>query len=239
MKKKINVILPCAGIGSRLNLPYSKELHRISFNLSLIDITLNLCKDNEKYIHEIIIITVPQKKDLINYIKNRWSNKFKIKFCYFNNNYFEWAGSVLSAKRFFKDKNMVLLPDTIISTGKVNFFETMIKYLENNDVVFAIKGEKRVSKIKNLGALYVKNNKVLRFCDKPQKNISDYNSYWCSFGFTKKNSEKLLYLMMKSIRKEKVSLESELINASYFYIKDYLDLGIWSNLKSKKVIDYE
>lgn len=115
----------------------------------------------------------------------------------------------------------------------------MINDLDKNDVVFAIKKERNISKIKNLGALKVKNNKVIRFCDKPSSNLSDYNSFWCSFGFTKKSSYKLLNLMMRSIKRKKVSLYDESLIASYFYVKDYLDLGTWPNLKSKKVLQYK
>lgn len=234
----LNVILPCAGKGTRLNLPYSKEIHKISPNHSLIDISLNLCKKNIKLIDQIVIVTEPHKKDLIKYL-DKWKRIFNIKICYFNHNYFEWAGSILSAEKFFKKKNIVLLPDSIIEDKKNILFTKSNSFLDEYDVCFAVKKEKQINKFKSLGAIYEENKIVKKFCDKPSKNLNSYNCFWCSFSFTKKNSKKLLEMMTRSIKREKVSLKNENLYGKVFYINNYLDLGTWDNLRSNKIKNYD
>ena len=233
----LNVILPCAGKGTRLGLPYSKEIHKVSSDYALIDFSLNLCLKNKKYVNEIVFVTEPHKKDLIKYL-DKWKKNFKIRICYFNKKYSEWAGSILSAEKKFYKKNLVLLPDTIIDDPKNQIFKKTLDILELNDVSFAIKKEKKAKFLKNLGAIRSKGTNVLSFCDKPSKNLKSYNAFWCSFGFTKYSGKLLLEMMMRSINREKVSLNEELLKAQCFYIKDYLDLGTWENLRSKKLNKY-
>ena len=156
----LNILLPCAGEGSRLNLPYSKEIHKISHDRSLIDFSFNLCLKNKKIIKQITIISKPKKKDLENYI-NKWRNHFKIKICYFDKNYFEWAGSILSAKKFFMKKNIVLLPDTILYEFKnQNVLSDLNQSLGKNDLCFAIKKERNKKKLSSLGALQYNRGRI-------------------------------------------------------------------------------
>ena len=169
-KSKINIIIPCAGKGTRLNLPYAKEIHRINRDTSLIDLSLNLCVNDKDIISEIIIVTDPSKKDLINYL-NKWKKNFNIKICFFNHNFHEWAGSIMSAKNYFSQKNVVLLPDSLITQYKnQSTLRSMNVNLDKNDVCFALKKEKNKNKLLSVGALNVKNDKINNFCDKPEKN---------------------------------------------------------------------
>ena len=158
---------------------------------------------------------------------------------YFNNKYFEWAGSVLSAEKYFNKYNLVLLPDSLIEDKNNILFSKSLEILKNNDVSFAIKKEKNINKLRSLGAIYESKGFVKSFCDKPQKNLKKYNSFWCSFGFRKQSSKKLLKMMMRSIKKQEVSLQNEKITAKAFYINNYLDLGTWENLRSKKLLKYD
>ena len=65
--------------------------------------------------------------------------------------------------------------------------------------------------------------------------VKNYNCFWCSFGFNKKFSSKLLFMMMSSIQRKKVNILEEKFETSFFYIKDFLDLGTWKDLKHKKI----
>ena len=133
----------------------------------------------------------------------------------------------------------MLLPDSLIEDKNNILFSKSLEILKNNDVSFAIKKEKDINKLRSLGAIYESKGFVKSFCDKPQKNLKKYNSFWCSFGFRKQSSKKLLKMMMRSIKKQEVSLQNEKITAKAFYINNYLDLGTWENLRSKKILKYD
>ena len=228
----INIIIPCAGSGTRLNLPYSKEIHKINHKNTLIDLSLSLCLKNKEIINEIIIVTRPDKKDLIEYM-SKWKKEFKIRICFFNNNYFEWAGSIRSAEKNFANKNVVLLPDTKITQYKdKSLLKQMNTKLNCSEVCFALKKEKDKKKLSNLGALAIEDNKIIEFCDKPQSNLRKFNCHWGSFGFTKNVSIKLLEMMTKSIKRKKVNINKQNFSTSFFYIKKYIDLGTWENIEN-------
>ena len=104
----LTVILPCAGKGSRLSLPYPKELFSIEKNKVLIDYSFELfAKNIREDIHFVITLT-ENKVELINYL-SKYKTKFNISFTFFNPAEKEFTGSLKSAKHLFSQKNLVIL----------------------------------------------------------------------------------------------------------------------------------
>lgn len=107
-------ILPCAGSGTHLGLPYPKEVHRIEPNFSLIDYSLAHVCENPELAEEIVVVIVPGKELVADYVKKEMENIASVKSVYFNSNYSEWPGSILSAEECFGDFNIALLPDSFL-----------------------------------------------------------------------------------------------------------------------------
>ena len=59
--KKLTVILPAAGKGSRLNLPYPKEILRVNKDKALIDNSFNLFHGLGR--NDCLLYTSPSPRD--------------------------------------------------------------------------------------------------------------------------------------------------------------------------------
>ena len=66
--KKLTVILPAAGKGSRLNLPYPKEILRLDKDRALIDNSFNLFEGLGRDDVEFIVIINEEKTEIIKYL---------------------------------------------------------------------------------------------------------------------------------------------------------------------------
>ena len=79
----LTVILPCAGEGTRLSLPYPKEVHSIEKNKSLIDYSFDLFSNYGRRDVEFVITLNENKTELVKYL-SRYKSRFNISFTYFN-----------------------------------------------------------------------------------------------------------------------------------------------------------
>ena len=230
MSESLNVILPCAGNGLRLGLPYPKEIHKIEKDVSMIDFSFRLLLPHADRISRVSITLTKQKTDIVKYL-DKYKGMFNLCFTYFNENYSEWAGSILSAENLFLEKNVVLLPDSVLTDHPdYPLIPSMDLYLEREDIVFGYLKE-RGERLRSLGAMQVDeaNGDVIQFCDKPIDAIDRFNCFWTAFGFRKSVSVDLLNMMMQSIRKEKVDI-TKVGKAKAFPVNGYLDLGTWESL---------
>lgn len=226
----ITYILPCAGSGTRLGLPYPKELHRILPGKSLIDFSLEHIRVKPELTEKVVVVVSPGKESVAEYVRGSVVSTVAIETAYFNKNYKEWPGSIKSAEEYFGDMNVALLPDSILMPFEEESLGGQFSqaFESGADVVFAFKEEKRPEYLRSLGALYVDGGRVQRFCDKP--NLDDavqYNAYWAAFGFRKSAGVALLDLMGRSVSREAVDLGELNLQVLAFPIKDYTDLGTW------------
>ena len=226
---RLNVILPCAGAGSLLGLPYPKELHVVQEGKSLLELSLERCLQAGSVVGRVTIVTRAAKPELLNLLE-RWHQRLPIALCLFDDRNHEWPGSVLSAEHLFMERNVVLLPDGhLVEHPELRVLSTMQRRLDSNDVVFAY-AEEQSERLGALGALHVVGNEVSAFCDKPTTGLDRYNAFWASFGFRGDRGRELLELMTLSVGREPVTLES--FRTSGFPIQSYVDLGTWPSLRA-------
>jgi len=227
----MKIILPCAGKGTRLGLPYPKEVHLIARQTALIDLTFLRLQNYVDEISEVIVIISPEKASLIEYLQ-KWQDDFYIKFIYFNENNFEWAGSVLSAEKEFGEKNVVFLPDTfLVGLPAYPIIPTMSAALDDNAASFGCLACTDPNVLQFLGALMVENERVTCFCDKPALvDPKKFNAFWTTFGFRGEIGRELLQLMTRSIQREPVDINATLGEIAAFPVQEYKDLGVWPNI---------
>tara|TARA_R110002124_G_scaffold274973_1_gene445104 strand:- start:4676 stop:5392 length:717 start_codon:yes stop_codon:yes gene_type:complete len=230
----MHVILPSAGKGTRLGLPYPKEIHRVVEGASLIDFSLSHIL-GENLVKRISLTISPEKQAVVDYVRSKTS---EIEVCtsLFDERYTEWPGSILSAQEHFMDRNIALLPDSSI-TPRPNtpLMHSFSSSFENGyDIVFAYLPVDNNQNISALGALKIAENgrDVVDFCDKPSEQSSaKYNAFWTAFGFTAEASNSLLELMMRSVAREPVDILSLGFNIGAFPVDGYIDLGTWANMR--------
>ena len=79
----ITVVMPCAGEGTRLALPYPKEIFSIEKHKSLIDLYfLILFADYGRNDVQFVITMTEDKTDLVKYL-SKYKHRFNISFYFF------------------------------------------------------------------------------------------------------------------------------------------------------------
>jgi len=89
----MKVILPAAGKGSRLNLPYPKEILRLNNDDALIDYSFNFFRDYGRKDIEFVVVINEDKTDIIEYLA-KYKSRYNISFTYQNPNEQEYTGAI-------------------------------------------------------------------------------------------------------------------------------------------------
>ena len=231
----LTVILPCAGEGSRLSLPYPKEIYSIQKNKCLIDYTFDLFSNYGRRDVQFVITLNENKTEIVKYL-SRYKDRFNISFTYFNPIETEYTGSIKSAKHLFGEKNIVLLPDTFV---KMKTSEDIVEMVNNSlnetGFTFFYKRENSPDMLKTKGALVISDdNQVLDYEDKPQENLDRFNAFWCAFSFRKRAFDSCIEFMEKSTLNHKLLVNeiknTPIYNSKAIEVDKYIDLGTWEQI---------
>lgn len=231
----LTVILPCAGEGTRLSLPYSKEIFSIEKHKSLIDYSFDLFVNYGRKDVQFVITLNENKTDLVKYL-SRYKHRFNISFTYFNPIETEYTGSIKSAKHLFGEKNLILLPDTFL---KLKTSEDILDLVNNSlnetGFTFFFKRERSAEMLKTKGALSIsEGNQVLGYEDKPQENFEKFNAFWCAFAFRKRVFDSCIEFMEKSTLNHRLLVDeiknTPIYNSKAIEVDEYIDLGTWDQI---------
>lgn len=161
-------IIPCAGVGSRMNMPFNKSKELLidpCTHEPIIKWSLDLCR---KHHIEPLVITRKEKTDLIDYLAQQGVKTLIIEPSG------EWPNSILASEHLWKENNLLLLPDTRFSP------ENSLKRVEDalelsKPVVFALH---KVDDVSKWGC-------IEEFCytEKPKKTSEGWA--WGLIGFQK------------------------------------------------------
>ena len=232
---ELTVILPAAGKGQRLNLPYPKEILRINQTKALIDNSFDLFDRKNRSDIKFVVIINEEKTEIIKYL-SKYKSKFNISFTFQNPDEYEYTGAIKSAKHLFGDDNIVLLPDTILTmpSGVDIYDEVKIK-LNKNKFTFLFKEEIDEKMLSSKGSLELDDKlRFIDYEDKPSKNLSRFNGYWCGFAFKKEVFDNCIAFMEQStlkIQKPPQSIkETYIFNSDVIEVKEFKDLGTWKEI---------
>ncbi len=232
----LTVILPAAGKGTRLNLPYPKEILRINNDEALIDYSFNFFRDYGRKDVNFVVVINENKTELVTYLA-KYKDRYDISFVYQNPNEKEYTGAIKSATHLFGEYNLVLLPDTIMKLkNNGDLFELVKNSLTETGFTFLYKDEIDQEVLKTKGALYVDDEKIVKnYQDKPQSNLEQFNAFWCAFAFRRRTFKSCMDFMEKSTLKQDVSdmeiLNTPIYNSKAIDVEDYVDLGTWEEIK--------
>ena len=232
----LTVILPAAGKGTRLNLPYPKEILRINNDEALIDYSFNFFRDYGRKDVDFVVVINENKTELIPYLA-KYKDRYNISFVYQNPNEKEYTGAIKSASHLFGEYNLVLLPDTIMKLKNGHdLFDLVKSSLTETGFTFLYKDEVDKEVLKTKGALYVDGEKIVKnYVDKPQDNLEQFNAFWCAFAFRRRTFKSCMDFMEKSTLKQQVDnaeiLNTPIYNSKAIDVEDYIDLGTWDEIK--------
>jgi len=232
---KLTVILPAAGKGSRLNLPYPKEILRVDKEKALIDNSFDLFNGLGREEVEFIVVINEEKTEIIKYL-SKYKSQYNVSFTFQNPNEIEYTGAIKSAKHLFGENNIVLLPDTILTLpAGVNLTNELHEKLEKKGFAFLFKSEANEKMLNTKGCLQLDNDqKVVDYEDKPSQQMARFNGYWCAFAFKKEVFDECISFMEQSTLKlEKpytVIEQTNIFGSKVIHVKDYKDLGTWEEV---------
>ena len=235
---KLTVILPAAGKGKRLNLPYPKEILRLDNEKALIDNSFDLFSGLSRDDVEFVVIINEDKTEIVKYLA-KYKNRFNISFTFQDPNELEYTGAIKSAKHLFGKINLVLLPDTILTLPKnFDLISQLTESLQSTGFTFLFKKENDHAMLRTKGCLKLsKDMLVIDYEDKPQRDLSRFDGYWCAFAFHKDVFDITMDFMEKStLRLEKLNLRIEntnIINSKVIPVVEYKDLGTWDEIRKQ------
>lgn len=233
--KKLTVILPAAGKGTRLNLPYPKEILRVDKSQALVDFTFDLFKKYNRDQIEFVVVVNEHKSELFQYL-SKYKDRYNISFTFQNPKNLEYTGAIKSAKHLFGKFNIVLLPDAILKLkGELDIYSSTLEALESSGFSFFYKPELDPGMLSTKGAVYIENDLVKLYEDKPQENFERFNGYWTGFAFSKDKFDIAISFMEKSTLKKDPDIngikETPLYNSKAIEVEEYTDLGTWPELR--------
>lgn len=232
---KLTVILPAAGKGTRLNLPYPKEILRLNKEKALIDNSFDLFEGLGRQDVEFVVVINEDKTEIIKYL-SKYKSRYNVSFTYQNPEELEYTGAIKSAKHLFGENNLVLLPDTLLTLPKgVKLTDTVHHHLKENGFAFLFKPETDEKMLTTKGCLQLgANMAVIDYEDKPSNNITRFNGYWCAFAFKKEIFDECISFMEQStlkLEQPKIVIEqTSMFKSQAIEVEDYKDLGTWNEI---------
>ena len=231
----LTVIMPAAGKGTRLNLPYPKEILRLDKEQALIDFSFDHFRDYGRKDVEFIIVINEDKTDIVKYL-SKYKDKFNISFVYQNPAELEYTGAIKSARHLFGKNNIVLLPDTIMTLyPNHDLGATVLKRFEQDSFAFFYKTETEAKMLSTKGALKITYGKVEAYLDKPSINdAANYNAFWCSFAFQEHAFDQAINYMDATTLRKSSPIEfkhTPLYHSMGIEVQDYQDLGTWDEIR--------
>jgi NDP-sugar pyrophosphorylase family protein len=232
----LTVILPAAGKGTRLNLPYPKEILRLNKEQALIDYCFEFFRDYGRKDVQFVVVINEEKTEIIEYLA-KYKERFNISFTYQNPFEFEYTGAIKSAKHLFGEHNVILLPDAIMKLPpNIDLVEAIENSLTETGFTFFYKRENKEEMLQTKGCVAVnENGLVTAYEDKPERNFDRFNAFWCSFAFRKRAFDSAMAFMEKSTLRQRVSVdeikETPIFESKGIEVLDYIDLGTWEEIR--------
>ena len=219
---KLTVILPAAGKGTRLNLPYPKEILRLNKEKALIDSSFDLFDGLPRNKVKFVVVINEEKTEIVKYLA-KYKSKYDISFTYQNPDEIEYTGAIKSAK------HLLTLPKG------VSLAQTVQHHLDKYEFAFLFKPETDKQMLMTKGCVQLDENmRVLAYEDKPSDNIFKFNGYWCSFAFKKGVFDECIAFMEQSTLKlgqPKLLIEqTPIFKSKSIEVEDFKDLGTWEEI---------
>lgn len=158
-------LIPAAGKGERLGLPYPKELHAVPCGKEMkpiIEYAVDMLKDDVK---EIIIVLRRDKLDIAKYLGS--GERYRTHFSYVIQEWGDTLGDACQAASHLTQGKAVafVMPDTIIQP-KDAIRELIFAIQDDDDIAMGLFPVKNYTKF---GMVDYKNGMVTRLIDKPIK----------------------------------------------------------------------
>lgn len=228
------VIIPAAGIGSRLSLPFPKELVPIGPGKVAIDATFDLLRHLGDRVNVVVAVS-ETKLSLVSYLQ-RYGNDLDMAFVRQRSQNAEMTGAIRSCLPFVHERCVVLLPDQLVTPNPrlPNPVERMIDALDSSEATFLAVKMSDPDRLRVDGALTLRTTGasriVTRYVEKPKEPGRELNAIWAALGFRRSIAERALDYMENGARSADdlaAFRQSPFHLAPAFLAASCIDIGTW------------
>lgn len=226
----MTVILPCAGGGSRLGLPFPKELAPVGRGRLLIDSCLAMIESTEIAVR-ILLLDDGHREQTAARI-SRMLPGIPLARVRQDGDARDMSDALLKLEPWFSQVNVLLLPDAVYAYHGDPLAQVTAK-LAASDFCFGA-CTLPPQALTRLGALRTERGHVLAYEDKPPA-AEGYDSAWVMLGFTGGGGISGLSLLAGSaLRQVKGAVtQAPVLHAPVVMLDGYRDCGSWDSWLSE------
>jgi CTP:molybdopterin cytidylyltransferase MocA len=233
MAEDVTAVLPCAGSGRRLGLPFGKELLPLGPGRTPLDATLELLRPHAGRLR-LVVVLGSQREATARHIAHA-AGQMPVAFISQRPGLGQSTGAVLSAEPWFGERNIVLLPDQILTSPPADPVGQALELLGEAPFCFLASRENDPVKLSRDGALRVSDtapSRLLAYAEHPAAGeAAGFNAVWFGFGFRREHAIPALSVMHRAVCGESVTAAdiaaSPLAGCPVLDAGPYRDAGTW------------
>ncbi|KPM55413.1 hypothetical protein ACG83_08550 [Frankia sp. R43] len=238
--QRSTVVLPCAGAGTRLGLPFGKELLPLGPGSTPLDETLALLLPHATALRLVMVLGPGREATARHVIARTAAAGLPVAFTTQRPELAECTGAVLSAQPWFAERNIVLLPDQVLRFPVADLIGRALDALDDAPFCFLAARENDPARISRDGALLTTGGAPARLADyaehPPLADAGRFNATWFGFAFRHDASE-ALSLVHRAVTGGPVTTAdvaaSPLAGCPVIETGPYLDLGTWPAVRAR------
>jgi hypothetical protein len=229
------VILPCAGVGQRLGLPFGKELLPLGPGSTPLGEMLALLLPHAAMLRLIVVLS-PQREATARHILSKAAPAgLPVAFTTQHPELAGFTGAVLSARPWLTQRNLVLLPDQLLSSSRRDLVPAALGALDQAPFCFLAAREDDPARISRDGALSISGGSPARLLDyaehPPLADAGRFNATWFGFGLRRDQADEAVALMHRAATGGTITsadvAASPLGGCPVIDTGPYRDLGTW------------
>jgi hypothetical protein len=231
------VVLPCAGKGSRLGLPFPKELVPTGRGRLAIDCALQLLDEAAADVR-VLLVTGPGREATVRHVRERCARSVAV--VEQDPALPELAGAIRSALPWCPGPVLVLLPDQVLARSAPGLLDAALATLTGHPVCFLAAPESDSARIAVDGALATRpgpgrgERRLRALADKPGWHRANaFDHVWFGFGFRPAAAHPLLEQLHAAAEHRLTGAAfrtGPLAGAPVLDCPPFTDLGTWPDL---------
>jgi len=233
--ERATVILPCAGAGRRLGLPFGKELLPLGPGSTPLDATLGLLLPHASMLRLVVVLGPKREATARHILRTTAAGELPVAFTCQQPDLAESTGAVLSAEPWYSGRNLVLLPDQVLTRPPGGLVVSALDALGDAPFCFLASRETDPARISRDGALAITASapaRLLAYAEHPAPaEASRFNAVWFGFGFRRERAGDAVSLLHRAVTGEPVTTSevasSPLDGCAVIDTGPYRDLGTW------------
>ncbi|MGA5703062.1 hypothetical protein [Peterkaempfera bronchialis] len=234
------VVLPCAGAGSRLGLPFSKELTPTGPGRVAVDHTLDLLAPHADRLRLVAVLGHGREATARHLAARCADLSLPLAICLQDPKLPESTGAVLSTAAWWGPATAVLLPDQILTAPARHAVGALLDLVHaGHEAAFLTAAESDPARLAVDGALRLEIAdgdgwlRVADFADKPGLETAHrFNAVWFAYAFATANGPAVLDVLHRATLREPLDhgALAPLLGAPALDVGPFTDLGTWPNL---------